>query len=240
MPIARPVAGAIVRPEDDADDATSKHIIAMWNDEGEWVGQFSPSSQEYKYKRFVEEYLVDFDVGRAALAAGFTPDGDHVRANTTGKRLCKQLTKVINARTKTLAGRCGINAETVLTEIKNIAYSNIADLEPYLEGKVRLKDMPRHITAAIKKITVDVLYAGAGTDREAIGEKIKVELYDKVNTLKMLGSHLGVSGTTDGDGQPGGQIVAPIILLFGDSTQAPRLQVESTVVPDAVLNAGAA
>jgi phage terminase small subunit len=233
MPIAKPPAltpvfrQAIEKKQADA-------ILSMWNDDGEYVGQVPHTSQEYKYKRFVDEYLVDFNTSRAALAAGFIADGDQKAAVMAGNTLRVRLAPVIAARTKTIAGRCGIRSEAVLAEIRNIAHSNVQDFLTEDNSIVKLRNLPREKLAAVKKITVDAIFAGTGADREQIGEKIKVEFYDKLDALKLLGSHLGVTGKGD-DGTPGtpGGNTAPIIILFGDSKQAQRLQVENRIVPDA-------
>jgi len=189
-------------------------LLELWDkDNGEFTGQVAPSSIEYRYKRFVDEYLIDYDHVRAAMACGLAcelktakRDGDHLRT---------RLAPVIAARTRTLAGRCGIYAEDVLKEINHIAKSNMAVYEPFLTGRCSLTDLPYAAQVAIKEVKVKAIFTGKGEEREYIGDEVTIKLYNKLDALKVIGGDLGVINTRTEDNSVQADR-APTIVLYGD------------------------
>ena len=199
-------------------------ILALWDkDNGEFIGQVSPSSVEYRYKRFIDEYLIDFDHARAAMACGLCCEKD--TASRDGDKLRTRLASVIAARTSTLAGRCGIYAEDVLKEINHVAASNMAVYEPFLTGKCRLTDLPYEAQVVIKEVKVKAIYTGKGDEREYLGDEITIKLYDKLDALKIIGGHLGIINTKIEDNQVNSS-KAPVIVLYGDTESVQILNTE--------------
>jgi len=199
-------------------------ILAMWDkDNGEFIGKVPPSSLEYKYKRFVDEYLIDYDHARAAMACGIACEIK--TAKREGNLLRTRLAPVIAARTSTLAGRCGIYAKDVLKEINHIANSNMAVYEPFLTGKCGLTDLPIEAQKAIKEVKVRAIYTGKGDEREYVGDEITIKLYNKLDALKVMGGHLGVINTKTEDNTASSSR-APVIILYGNSTEAQNLNTE--------------
>lgn len=199
-------------------------ILALWNtDDGEFIGQVPPSSVEYRYKRFVDEYLIDFDHVRAAMACGLCCELE--TAKKDGDMLRVRLASVIAARTSTLAGRCGIYAEHVLKEIKHIASSNMAVYEPFLTGRCRLAELPYKAQVAIKEVKVKAIFTGKGDERDYIGDEITIKLYDKMDALKVIGGHLGVINTKVEDNKASSS-KAPVIILYGDTKTVQILNTE--------------
>lgn len=197
-------------------------VLSLWNDTGEWIGQVPPQSIEYKYKLFIDEYLIDYDHVRAAIAAGFCADRKF--AAQEGNHLRTKLAPVIAARTKTLAGRCGVYAENIIKEIDCLANSNMAAYEPVLRGNCHLSDLPVEAQKAVKKITVKALFDGKGLEKDYVGDEIKIELYDKLDALKVLGSHLGVINKESDNGGGGaipGQSSVNIILYSPHAQASP-------------------
>ena len=199
-------------------------LLKLWDkDNGEFIGHAPPSSIEYRYKRFVDEYLIDYDHVRAAMACGLAcelptakRDGDHLRT---------RLAPVIAARTRTLAGRCGIFAEDVLKEINHIAKSNMAVYEPFLTGKCGLLDLPHAAQVAIKEVKVKAIYTGKGDEREYIGDEVTIKLYNKLDALKVIGGDLGVINTRTEDNSVQADR-APQIILYGDIENVQVLNTE--------------
>ena len=199
-------------------------LLELWDkDNGEFIGHAPPSSIEYQYKRFVDEYLIDYDHVRAAMACGLAcelptakRDGDHLRT---------RLAPVIAARTRTLAGRCGIFAEDVLKEINHIAKSNMAVYEPFLTGRCSLTDLPYAAQVAIKEVKVKAIFTGKGEEKEYIGDEVTIKLYNKLDALKVIGGDLGVINTRAEDNSVQANR-APQIILYGDIENVQVLNTE--------------
>jgi len=199
-------------------------LLELWDkDNGEFTGHVPPSSIEYQYKRFVDEYLIDYDHIRAAMACGLAcelktakRDGDYLRT---------RLAPVIAARTRTLAGRCGIFAEDVLKEINHIAKSNMAVYEPFLTGRCSLTDLPYAAQVAIKEVKVKAIFTGKGEERKYIGDEVTIKLYNKLDALKVIGGDLGVINTRTEDNSVQSNR-APVIVLYGDVENVQILNTE--------------
>jgi hypothetical protein len=199
-------------------------LLELWDkDNGEFIGHAPPSSIEYQYKRFIDEYLIDYDHIRAAMACGLAceiktakRDGDYLRT---------RLASVIAARTRTLAGRCGIFAEDVLKEMNHIAKSNMAVYEPFLTGKCNLVDLPYAAQVAIKEVKVKAIFTGVGSEREYIGDEVTIKLYNKLDALKVIGGDLGVINTRTEDNSVQSNR-APVIVLYGDVENVQILNTE--------------
>ena len=199
-------------------------LLDLWDkDNGEFTGQVAPSSIEYQYKRFVDEYLIDFDHTRAAMACGLACELS--TAKRDGDLLRTRLAPVIAARTRTLAGRCGIFAEDVLKEINHIAKSNMAVYEPFLTGKCGLTDLPYAAQVAIKEVKVKAIYTGKGEEREYIGDEVTIKLYNKLDALKVIGGDLGIVNTRTEDNSVQADR-APTIVLYGDIENVQVLNTE--------------
>ncbi len=199
-------------------------LLELWDkDNGEFTGQVAPSSIEYQYKRFVDEYLIDFDHVRAAMACGLACEIK--TAKRDGDLLRTRLAPVIAARTRTLAGRCGIFAEDVLKEMNHIAKSNMAVYEPFLTGRCGLTDLPYAAQVAIKEVKVKAIYTGKGDEREYIGDEVTIKLYNKLDALKVIGGDLGVINTRTEDNSVKSDR-APVIVLYGDIENVQVLNTE--------------
>lgn len=75
-----------------------------------------------KQKRFCEEYLIDFNATQAALRAGYSPKtaysiGDE---NLRKPEIQSEIQTLIQKRSE----RTGISADTVITELAKIAFSD--------------------------------------------------------------------------------------------------------------------
>ena len=199
-------------------------LLELWDkDNGEFTGQVAPSSIEYQYKRFVDEYLIDFDHVRAAMACGLACE---IKTAKRDRDLLRtRLAPVISARTRTLAGRCGIYAEDVLKEINHIAKSNMAVYEPFLTGKCSLTDLPYAAQVAIKEVKVKAIFTGKGEEKEYIGDEVTIKLYNKLDALKVIGGDLGVINTRTEDNSVQANR-APVIVLYGDVENVQILNTE--------------
>ena len=135
-------------------------------------------------RRFVDEYLVDYDAKNAALRAGYAPGTAKDAsawihpAHPTKPRMRVALEK----RMAELSRRAGVSAERVLTELARVAFADATDIVDPRTGRVR-EDVTRADAAAIACIHIK-----AGDDFS----EYDVRLYDKIKALELLGKHLGM------------------------------------------------
>ena len=216
-------------------------VSQYWNEAGEFTGQdLDETGEVMQIERFLQEYLIDCNPGRAAIATGLSKSVNMTDARTIGLKYTRALKRVIRARLSTVAGRCGITAEKVLKELANLAFSNMGSYITEDNSIVNLKALPPDKMAAVSEITVDGRYEGFGEERTQIGEKVKLKLYNKLDALKTLGmlksiALLGSDQPQTASNQP------PVFILFGETTQAQILshkdvkQIDNTDITGSVV-----
>lgn len=135
---------------------------------------------------FAEKYLISFNASQAAREAGYSEKA----AGAIGHDLLKltemqvYLQMILKERSK----KTGITAERVVEEIAKIAFHNVQDLLDYFDGKVyfnNLEDM--QFPEIIKAITIKEQKNKLTGKME--GRITKIEVYDKVKALELLGKH---------------------------------------------------
>lgn len=146
-----------------------------------------------KQMRFVDEYLVDFNVTQAAIRAGYRAGSAHQCGWQNMKKL--EIQTEISRRQKDLQRRTEVTQERVVRELARVAFSNATNV---------VQVQPRTIVGADGKeivIQTVVLMATAElTDdqRAAISQikqganGIEVKMYDKLKALELLGRHIGM------------------------------------------------
>lgn len=138
-----------------------------------------------KQERFCQEYIIDFNGARAAIAAGFSEKG----AAVAGSRLLSDVNvqAEIQRLKQELQVSTKISAERVVTELAKIGFSNIQDfLEPG-NNLIDLTSVDADKAAAIgsiKRVEVETEFGTRITT--------SFQLWDKVSALEKLGKHLGV------------------------------------------------
>lgn len=140
-------------------------------------------------KRFAQEYVVDLNGKRAAIAAGYAPASAEVQASQllTDPKVRQWVDALMAER----ASKLGLKAEQVVERIKTSAFSNMAD---YVDDDGNLKpitSLPRHISAAIQKIKVDEYAGGTGDGKRRQVIRTTLELNDQLKAQDMLMRHLG-------------------------------------------------
>lgn len=161
-----------------------------------------------KRKRFVEEYLVDFNGAQAAIRAGYSKK----TARTQAERL---LTKV-DVKEAVAEGQARKREESELSQIRvleefaTIALSNISDFLSFGPGGVILKnsqDISRHLLACVSEVS---------SCDTANGTQIKFKLHNKVDALNSVCKLLGfpTSATTPEDAA---KLIAEVLRLAGNN-----------------------
>lgn len=97
----------------------------------QWGGEVMPKQTKLteKQKRFCEEYLIDLNATQAAMRAGYK-NAEIGRQLITKNNVLEYLKELREKQTE----RTGINADTVLNELKKIA---LVDAE--ISGKEKIK-----------------------------------------------------------------------------------------------------
>ena len=125
-------------------------------------------------------------IKQAALDAGYSKHSISAIASTVLSKP-KIQDALIKRRTENMA-LINLSPDRTIQEIACLAHSNIVD---FFEDDGRLKNvkqLPRHITAAIKEVEVSMSLDSMG--KPAVIQKIK--LYDKTKPLEMLGSYFKI------------------------------------------------
>jgi len=152
---------------------------------------------------FVEQYLLAANGAKAAEAAGYARKSAKVRARRLLRR--PRVVAAIKRAQDARAERVRIDADRVLAELEELAFSNIAHylIDP-IAGTVRLRpDAPLEAMRAVASIKHRVIAGAKGNVHE-----IEVGLWDKPGMLRLVGRHVGVAGfverleLTGKDGNP--------------------------------------
>lgn len=138
-----------------------------------------------KQKVFVDEYLVDGNATRSAVAAGYSERS----ARMTGNRMMTNddIKTAIAVAQDARSERTQIASDMVITELGKLAFSNIEDyvkLDDKGVASLDLHRVTRDQFAAVTEITTD-----------SIGEittRVRLKIADKRGALELIGKHLGM------------------------------------------------
>jgi phage terminase small subunit len=138
---------------------------------------------------FAHEYVIDLNGSRAAIAAGYSENGAHVSASRLLRNA--KVSKLIEQITAERAKKLGLTAESVLSELGRMAFSNMLDYVTVQGGDayVDLSKLTREQAAAIQEITVDEYTEGRGEQARQV-KRPRFKLADKRGSLELLGKHL--------------------------------------------------
>ena len=144
-----------------------------------------------RQRRFVAEYLVDFNGKQAAIRAGYGP---RTAAHEAWKLLNRRpnIDQAVRDGMRAQEARTLISADKALQEIARIAFSDVRRLFETENGAVKVKDIASLSdadSAAIARIIVTK-------------DRIDIRLHDKRAALLDLARHLGLAQKRS-DSQPG-------------------------------------
>jgi len=152
-----------------------------------------------RMKKFVDEYLIDFNATAAAIRAGYSES----TANEQGSQLLARpdIRELVAEGQKAIAERTQTFQDNAVEELKIVGFSDLADfLTVKADGIVEQKpfnELTKAQTKCIKKIkqTVRSSHSADGTilHQTAVNE---IELHDKLRALELLGRHLGMFNDT--------------------------------------------
>lgn len=137
---------------------------------------------------FCKEYMTDFNGKQAAIRAGYS--------KTTATSQASRLLTYDNVqhRIQELAEQrmavSTLSIESVLTEMKKIAYADPKDAYNDDGSLKAIKDIPKHLRQSISAIQTDELWEGKGKDREQVGITRTIKFWSKDKQLEQLGKYL--------------------------------------------------
>lgn len=156
-------------------------------------------------KRFIEEYLLDLNIGEASIRSGLShPNSGSIllRRPHIQKELSKELAR---RRERTM-----ISADRVLREIACVAF---ADLESIfcpttgnLQRPAEMKEEDRRAISSIKVVTKN------GKQNDSVEFVHEIKLYDKLKALEMLMKHLGLFEPTKIDLKTDSNIIVDLVM----------------------------
>ena len=135
-------------------------------------------------QRFIAEYLLDLDEGRAALAAGYATVADAKRL--LRKRAVAEQIRQERARRDE---RLRVDGERLLHEWSCIAFSNARDYFPGKGETVDLQRLDVDRTAAVAEFQID---EQEDPHTGQIYRRTRVKLYDKLRALSDLARATGL------------------------------------------------
>ena len=138
-----------------------------------------------KQKRFCEEYVIDWNATRAAIAAGYSKKTAHsIGAENLTKPEIQSHIKEIQ---DDLAKLAGVSALRNVLELKKLAYSSIANFKTDWMTQKEFDELDDNQKACISEIiTVE------RTDKQGNPITIiKFKLHDKLRAIEMMNTMLG-------------------------------------------------
>ena len=152
-----------------------------------------------KMKRFINEYLVDFNATQAAIRAGYSESTAQEQSSQLLAR--PDIRALIAEGQKAIAERTQSFQDDAVSELKIVGFSDLADFLTVKDGGIveqkPFNELTKEQTKCIKKIkqTVRSSHSADGTILHQTAV-IEIELHDKLRALELLGRHLGMFNDT--------------------------------------------
>lgn len=143
-----------------------------------------------KQRAFVEQYLLNPDATKAALAAGYSKRTAHSigHENLSKPKIQAALDEARAERSE----RVKVDADYVLRRLVEIDQLDVADIFTD-EGEIKpIRDWPKAWRQYLSGMDVAEMFEGRGDDREMIGLLKKIKWPDKVKNLELIGKHVQV------------------------------------------------
>lgn len=147
-------------------------------------------------QRFVDEYMVDLDVERAAVAAGYSQSMARSKAYqwVSNSKVKPHVFAAIEGRRKALQAETEVTQERIIAELAKIGFANMADyMKADEEGDPHLdfSSLSRDQAAALSEVTVDEFKEGKDKAARTV-RRVKFKLADKRQALCDMGKYLGM------------------------------------------------
>ena len=151
-----------------------------------------------KQRKFIDEYMVDRNIARAMVRAGYDI-GPNTNPAAYGSRLLATpcIRAEIDRREEERARRCDVSSDDILLELKRIAFYDVASMFTK-EGKFRGNPMEMNLDERRALVNFDIITIGKDGDYI-----VKAQPGNKLKALELLGRYrklftdkVETSGTT--------------------------------------------
>lgn len=155
------------------------------------VGGTKPDAITEKEKRFCEEYIKDFNAGRAYRLV-YGSKGNDNTCRTEGWRLVRvpRVWEYFQSIQKDVEKVAGITRAMVVQAHKDIAYSTIAHLHKTWVEREEFESLTEQQKASIQEIDTKVVTKGVGKKKTS-KEYVRIKLYDRQKSLDALSRMCG-------------------------------------------------
>lgn len=145
-----------------------------------------------RQSRFVDEYLLEPNGRKAAIAAGYAP----ASADVTASKLLRntKVAAVIEERQLRRSERTQVDADYVLHRLHAIDQLDVLDILDDTGNLLPLRKWPKPWRQSISGADIQEIMSG---DVETVLRKIKWP--DKLKTLELIGKHVAVSAWSERD-----------------------------------------
>lgn len=151
-----------------------------------------------QHELFCREYVIDFKSGRAARAAGYSPD------NCDQQGYMLKLRPEIRARIKELTRkkltRADCTADRVMQELARVAFASVKDMFDEEGNLIPVHELPDDVACTISGIDVEYKVERGrdedGNQTQVVSRVAKIRRASKNDALKVLAQHLKLIGPT--------------------------------------------
>lgn len=137
-----------------------------------------------RQKQFAEEYIIDFNATRAAVAAGYSEDTAYSQGHalTKNAEVWEHIQTLLDLR----AERTRVTQDKVIRELARIAFADPRDYLEFGFNGVELREsvfLNADQAAAISEVS---------ERRTQAGLSVGIKFHNKLDALEKLGKHLGM------------------------------------------------
>ena len=134
-----------------------------------------------RQERFVAEYLVDLNATQAAIRAGFSPRSAQVHSSRLLSKA--MIAEEIARKQREHLANVGATAEDVMRVNGYIINLDLAECYGDDGQLLAVKDMPKHVRLALKKVKTRIENLGSGDGKQDITVEVTAE--DKGKALAL-------------------------------------------------------
>lgn len=137
---------------------------------------------EQREERFIAHYLRTLDAQASAIEAGYSPK----TAKQIGSKLLTKprVAEAVRAKQAAQIVVADMDATRIKQEIYALATLDPGELFDAAGSAIQIKQLPKHVRACIKRVSVTV--DAAGTSRS------QIEFWDKPTALTLAAKHLAL------------------------------------------------
>lgn len=141
---------------------------------------------------FINEFIKDFNITRAAKDAGYSAATAHV----IGQRLLSnvKIKTALREAIRNRALRLQLDQDKIVKELACIGFSdltNFTSIDQNGDMVIDLKSAPPEAMRAVQEVTQDVYMEGRGGSALAV-KRTKLKLHPKLPALEQIAKHLGL------------------------------------------------